>query len=131
MKLTLFFDSYCPLCVAEMKMLAELDHKQNLKFEDIHAADFALRYPAIDPVKADKILHGLYEDGSMIFGLDVTHQAWRAVGHKPWLALLRWPIIRWFADCCYWVFANNRYLISWLLTGQKRCVSCAFKHPEK
>lgn len=127
MKLTLFFDGYCPLCVAEMKMLAELDNGNNFFFEDIHAADFELRYPTIDPIKADKILHALYENGSMIFGLDVTHQAWRTVGGKPWLVLLRWPIIRWFSDCCYRVFAKNRYFISWLLTGQKRCTNCVTK----
>lgn len=131
MKLTLFFDGYCPLCVAEMKMLGELNHENNLVFEDIHAPDFQLRYPSIDPVNANKYLHGLYEDGSMIFGLDVTHQAWRIVGRKPWLALLRWPIIRWFADLAYWIFAKNRYSISWLLTGQKRCKACATQIPKK
>ncbi len=131
MKLTLFFDSCCPLCVSEMEMLAELDHKKNLNFEDIHAADFELRYPTVDPIEADKILHGLFEDGSMIFGLDVTYHAWRIVGRKPWLALLRWPIVRWFADHCYRFFAKNRYSISWLLTGQKRCLSCATKNSLK
>jgi predicted DCC family thiol-disulfide oxidoreductase YuxK len=131
MKLTLFFDGYCPLCAAEMKMLGELDLEGNLIFEDIHAADFAARYPSIDPVKADKYLHGLYEDESMIFGLDVTHQAWRTVGRKPWLALLRWPIIRWFSDIAYRIFAKNRYSISWLLTGQKRCTACTTKTSTK
>ncbi len=131
MKLTLFFDSYCPLCAAEMKMLQDFDLEGKLIFEDIHAKDFELRYPKIDPVKADKILHGLYEDGSMIYGLDVTYQAWRTVGRKPWLALLRWPIIRWFADIAYRFFAQNRYSISWILTGQKRCSACATKISEK
>lgn len=125
MKLTLFFDSYCPLCAAEMDLLKELDSKDSLAFEDIHAEDFASRFPTIDPVAADRVLHGLYEDGSMVFGLDVTHHAWRAVGKKPWIAVLRWPVVRWFADIGYRIFANNRYSISWLLTGKKRCEPCA------
>lgn len=124
MKLTLFFDSYCPLCAAEMKILEDLDRSGNLGFEDIHGEDFGLRYPSIDPVEADRILHGRYADGSMIYGLDVTHQAWRAVGKKKWLAVLRWPLIRWFADGAYLIFARNRYSISWLFTGQKRCEPC-------
>ena len=43
----------------------------------------------------------------MIFGSDVTHQAWRTVGRKPWLALLRWTIIRWFSDIAYRIFAKK------------------------
>lgn len=128
MKLTLFYDSYCPLCAAEMDMLRDLDTNGNLSLVDIHDDDFATRFPTIDPVAADRVLHGLYDDGTMIYGLDVTHQAWRAVGKKPWLAMLRLPIIRWFADMGYLVFANNRYTISWLLTGKKRCEPCV-KNP--
>lgn len=127
MKLTLFYDGYCPLCVAEMRQLQALNaRRQNpaLEFADIHAPGFAARYPDIDPVAADRILHGRFEDGRMIYGLDVSHQAWRAVGKKPWLALLRWPLIRWFADIAYWIFARHRYRISWLLTGQQRCSPC-------
>ena len=124
MKLTLFYDSYCPLCATEMKMLEELDVKRNLIFEDIHSENFETRFPSIDPEAADRILHGQFENGALIYGLDVTHQAWRAVGKKPWLAILRWPLIRWFADIAYLVFAKNRYSISWLLTGKKRCEPC-------
>ena len=131
MKLTLFFDSYCPLCASEIKILEALDSSRNLVFEDIHDEEFTVRYPNIDPVETDRVLHGLYEDGSMIYGLDVTHQAWRAVGKKPWLAILRWPIIRWFADGAYLIFAKNRYSISWLLTGKKRCEPCDINPLEK
>lgn len=124
MKLTLFFDSYCPLCAAEMKMLEDYDTEGRLAFQDIHSPDFTSKFPTIDPVAADRLLHGQYADGTMIYGLDVTHHAWRAVNRKPWIALLRWPVVRWFADIGYKVFAKNRYSISWLLTGQKRCEPC-------
>lgn len=127
MTLTLFYDSYCPLCAQEMDELRRLDSRsQNprLAFEDIHADDFQSRYPEIDPVAADRILHARYDDGRMIYGLDVTHQAWRLVGKKRWLALLRWPVLRWFADMGYRFFARNRYGISFLLTGRRRCEPC-------
>lgn len=124
MKLTLFFDGFCPLCKAEMDKLARLDDKDLLRFEDIQQADFTDRFPNIDPVEADRILHGQYEDGRMIYGLDVTHQAWSLVGCHRWLAMLRWPVIRWFADLGYRIFAKNRYSISYLFTGQRRCESC-------
>jgi predicted DCC family thiol-disulfide oxidoreductase YuxK len=111
-----------------MDMLRDLDTEGNLSLVDIHDDDFATKFPSIDPVAADRVLHGLYDDGTMIYGLDVTHQAWRAVGKKPWIAILRFPIIRWFADMGYLFFANNRYTISWFLTGKKRCEPCA-KNP--
>lgn len=127
MKLTLFYDGFCPLCVAEMDKLAEYDVDAKLGFEDIQALDFPTRFPNIDPVAADRFLHAQYEDGSMIYGLDVTHQAWRQVGRQRWLAILRWPVIRWFADLGYTFFARHRYSISYLFTGKRRCDACAQK----
>ena len=123
-KLIVFFDSYCPLCVAEMNQLAQLDSKNLLQLEDIHKPDFAVRFPSIDPVAADRVLHAMDEDGAMLYGLGVTHRVWQSVGKKPWIAALRWPVIRLFADFGYRVFARNRYSISWLLTGKRRCVPC-------
>lgn len=125
--LTLFFDSYCPVCSAEMKELEKLDGLRRLRFEDIHVDGFAERFPAIDADAANRIMHGLYSDGSLIFGLDVAHQSWAAVGQKRWLAALRWPIVRWFSDLGYLFFARYRYGISYLLTGQRRCEPCAQK----
>ena len=44
---------------------------------------------------------------------------------KKWLMLLRLPVVRWFSDIGYLVFARYRYDISYLLTGQRRCEPCA------
>jgi len=124
MQLTIYYDGYCPLCVAEMDRLAELDENNLLAFEDIHSDDFGERNPHIDPLAADKYLHAQYADGIMIYGLDVTHQAWSMVNQNRWLAVLRWPIIRWFANFAYRIFARYRYSISFLLTGKRRCIPC-------
>ncbi len=123
-KLTVFFDSYCPLCVAEMNQLRELDTQSLLQLEDIHQEDFSIRYPEIDPKAADRLLHARTADGTMLLGLDVTLAVWRAVGKKPWLVVLRWPVIRFFADIGYRIFAKHRYTISWLITGKRRCEPC-------
>lgn len=122
--LTIFFDGHCPLCAIEMIQLKSLDTWNKLRFEDINAKNFSVRFPHVDPVLADRFLHAQYADGSMIFGLDVTHQSWAAVRRKRWLAVLRWPVVRWFADIGYKIFARNRYAISYLLTGKRRCESC-------
>ena len=122
--LTLFYDSRCPLCVAEMKQLRSLDMKKNLRFEDIYAADFADRFPHIDPAAADRVLHAEYGYGQLLLGLDVTHRAWAAVEKKRWIAVLRWPLIGRIADIAYLLFARNRYTLSYLLTGTRRCERC-------
>ena len=121
---TLFYDGRCPLCVAEMKQLMQADHQGLLRFEDIMQPDFTARYPHIVPEKASAILHGQQEDGTLLLGLDVTELAWRSVGQKRWIRLLRWPGIRIVADFCYRIFAKHRYRFSALLTGQAQCEAC-------
>ncbi|BFM50761.1 DUF393 domain-containing protein [Marinomonas sp. THO17] len=122
--LTIFYDGKCPLCAAEMKSLAKFDTKHQLVLEDLHADDFPQRFPHIDPVAADKILHGQLEDGRIIKGLDVTCTAWKLVNKHRWLQALRWPVVRFFADQAYLFFARYRHPISAFVSGQPRCEPC-------
>jgi len=131
--ITVFYDGHCPLCATEMDMLREADSQGKLALEDIHASDFAQRYPEIDMEEADRILHGLDDKGQLILGLDVTVAAWLAVDKKRWLAALRWPLISWFADRVYLFFARYRKGISSLLMGAPSCSSnnaCEVKTPK-
>lgn len=122
--LTIFYDGHCPLCAAEMQTLFQLDNQNLLLLEDIHAEDFAKRYPHIDPIEADRLLHGQLNDGTIIKGLDVTCLAWKLVGKHKWMQVLRWPVIRFFADIGYKFFARYRHQISSFITGKPRCASC-------
>ena len=65
----------------------------------------------------------------MLLGLDVTAMAWGLTGKHCWVKLLRLPLIKPVADKTYLAFAKNRYRISYLLTGQKRCTadSCSIE----
>ncbi len=119
--LTIFFDGNCPLCIKEINALQARDIKQRLKFENIYAADFVYRYPYIDIVKADRALHGQLADGRMIYGLDVTAKAWALVGAHQWIQILRWPVIRWFTDMGYRLFAGLRHPIGRLMGRDKTC----------
>lgn len=128
MKLTLFYDGFCPLCVAEMNKLRKYDVDERLTFEDIQSQDFSKRYPELDWASLNARIYGQLEDGRLISGLDVTYLAWKMVG-KGWVyAPLRWPVIRWLADGIYLLFARYRYSISFLLTGKKRCQACDNSH---
>ncbi|MGU3841687.1 thiol-disulfide oxidoreductase DCC family protein, partial [Vibrio diabolicus] len=65
----------------------------------------------------------LNDNNELILGLDVTHRAWQLVG-RGWLyAPLRWPLLKPIADWLYLRFANNRYRVSYWLTGSSRCNS--------
>ncbi|GGA83564.1 redox protein [Neiella marina] len=119
-KLTVFYDGTCPLCVKEMNALARYDKKQQIKTVDLYSDEFA-NYPQIDQQKADRVLHAIDDEQQLLLGLDVTHRAWQLVG-KGWMyAPLRWKWIKPLADRCYLYFANNRYEISMWLTGSARC----------
>ena len=72
-QLTIFFDGGCPLCAREIGHLERLDYAKNLAFEDIYAPLFSERFPHIDQHKADQILHGQWQDGGIIYGLEVTY----------------------------------------------------------
>ncbi|MGF1688688.1 DUF393 domain-containing protein [Photobacterium japonica] len=125
MTLTIFYDGRCPLCVAEMQQLQRADHQGRLQFEEIGQPDFTQRFPTICPEKASTILHGVREDGVLLLGLDVTALAWRSVGQKRWIQMLRWPLIRGVADVCYRIFAKHRYRFSAWLMGQAQCEACS------
>jgi len=124
-ELIIFFDGGCPLCVKEMRHLKRLDKEGRIQFENVNEPDFSQRYPQVEVAKANQYLHGQVSSGEMIYGLDVTHEAWSLVGKGWMIAPLRWPVIRWFADKTYLFFARNRNRISKLLTGKERCAQCS------
>ncbi len=121
-KLTIFYDGTCPLCTKEVKALKRHDTHQRIHAVDIYSEEFA-NYPQIDAAKANTVLHALDTNNKLLLGLDVTYRAWQLVG-RGWLyAPLRWPLIKPVADWLYLRFANNRYRISYWLTGSSRCGS--------
>lgn len=130
--LTIFYDGNCPLCSKEMQALERYDLHNRIQLEDIHQTNFEQKFPDIDKIKATEILHGKL-NGVTLLGLDVTCHAWRLVGKKPWIALLRLPIIKPFADLGYLFFAKHRTRISSLLMGKSYCENgqCGIKKAEK
>lgn len=124
-QLTIYFDSHCPLCMTEMQQLKGADKTGRIVFADLHAEGFSQRYPHIDPQLAYNRLHVETDKGELLTGLDANCAVWHAVGKNSWLKILRWPVIRWFADIAYGFFARHREIISRLVTGKARCNSCS------
>lgn len=116
----IFYDSYCPLCCAEMTHLKKRDHDNCIELVDINQPEFAERYPTLDWQALNNRIHAQLDNGEIVTGLDATHAVWQAVG-RGWLyAPLRWPVIRHIADAGYNWFAKHRYTISYVLTGKRR-----------
>jgi predicted DCC family thiol-disulfide oxidoreductase YuxK len=106
-----------------MKSLKKADNKQQIMLEDINAASFSDRFPHVNKDKAMMILHGQTQDGKLIYGLDVTYQAWKTVGKHRWLIILRLPVIKFFADKGYLFFAKYRQPISRFLMPNTVCTN--------
>ncbi|MGQ5523509.1 thiol-disulfide oxidoreductase DCC family protein [Chitinimonas sp. PSY-7] len=113
--LTLFFDSRCPLCSAEMRRLERWDKHGRLAYIDMHgegfdAADYGTTLAAMDAE-----LHGLDVDGRLLVGIDAIAAAYSAVG----FAWLVWPLklalTKPLWRKTYRWFARNRYRASRLL----------------
>ena len=122
--LVIFYDSYCPLCMAEMRHLHKRNTNGKLDFVDINDETFADNYPQFNHAELNARIHGLANKQQVITGLDVTYHAWRLVGMGWLYAPLRWRIFRPIADWFYIKFAKHRYRISYWLTGKARCDTC-------
>ena len=125
--LTIFYDGFCPLCLLEMNKLKQLDKQQSITFVDIQEPSFSTNYPHLDRQALNARIYGYLQDRTLISGLDVLYLAWKLVGRGWVYAPLRWPVIRWFADIAYNLFAKHRYSISFVLTGKRTCIPCKIK----
>lgn len=123
-KIFLYYDSQCPLCVAEMRHLKAFDQNHSVELIDLNDPDFCTKNPEINRDLANEILHARLPSGEIILGLDATVAVWRAVEKYHWIKIIRWPVISIFADGVYRVFAKHRYFFSYILTGKKRCEPC-------
>ena len=122
--LIIFYDSLCPLCVAEMDKLKLRDKDQRMDVVSLQTEGLAERFPELDMHEAMTILQGRLATGEYIEGLDVTHKAWSLVGKGYLTFVLRLPILRIFFDIIYRTFARHRYRISEIVIGKPLCASC-------
>lgn len=110
--LTLFFDSSCPLCAAEMRRLRQWDKHARLACVDMRGEGFDAAVYGTTFAAMDAELHGLASDGRMLVGIECIAAAYQAVG----LGWLVWPLTieatKPFWRRAYRWFARNRYRAS-------------------
>jgi len=109
--LTLYYESACPLCNAEMSNLMLRNTEGHLRFADVSAADFS--GPPAGTTMQDllELIHARRADGRVLKGVEVFRLAYEAVGLGWVSTAMRLPLLRPFAEWSYPVLARNRHRI--------------------
>ena len=109
--LTLYYESACPLCNAEMSNLMLRNTEGQLRFTDVSA-------PAFNDVPAGTtmqdlldLIHARTADGRVIKGVEVFRLAYGAVGLKGISSAIRLPVLGPLAEWAYPLLARNRHRI--------------------
>lgn len=119
---TLWFDGECPICRREVDWLRARDKHGRLRAIDIAAPSFDARVFGLDRAALEARLHGRHADGRIVTGMAAMRGAWQAIGRGWLIAPTGWPILRWFFDRAYDVFARHRIRIGrWF--GRKDCTT--------
>lgn len=112
--MTLYYESACPLCAAEIHMLAARNRRQLLRFVDLSQPGAQLPCTVVCVQALEKI-HAILDDGSTLVGMPVFAEAYRRAD----LPLLAWlfsrPWLRWLLEPAYALFARQRASVSALL----------------
>jgi len=113
--LTLYYDSHCPLCLAEMQNLMLRNEQGKLIFVDIHAADFIPPTGHSQKRLLERI-HAKQADGQIIHSLEALRRAYEAVGLGCVTGFTRWPLLGRLLDGFYPIFARHRHRIPQLIS---------------
>jgi len=117
----LLYDGECPLCMREVRWLQKSNRKGRLAFEDVSAPCFDASQYGTNREELLGVIHGVLPNGKLVRRVEVFRQAYRAVGLGWLIAPTGWPVLRWFFDALYAVFARHRIRIGEIL-GRK-CVA--------
>ena len=107
--LTIYYESQCPLCDAEMTNLRLRDSRGLLRFSDVCAPGFDDVPPGASYDDLLECIHARRADGAVVKGVEVFRLAYHAVGMSWVAALTRVPLLRGLCDRLYPVIARNRH----------------------
>jgi len=126
---TLLYDSECPFCKLEVEWLQRRARGGRLGAVDIAAPGFDASRFGLGAGDVHARLHGVRADGTVVEGMTAIREAWSAVGLGWVMAPTGWPLLRWFADLGYVVFAKYRVPLGRLFG--RRCEGAACAAPRR
>jgi predicted DCC family thiol-disulfide oxidoreductase YuxK len=125
---TLLYDGDCPFCRREVQWLKRRDQHGRIVAEDISREGFRAEAYGLSQEEVMGVLHGVFPDGRIVRRLEAIREVYRVVGLGWLVAPLSWPILNWFADKAYGIFARNRMALGRLF-GRKCEGSCNTSTP--
>lgn len=127
---TIYFDGDCPFCVREVSWLLRRGERVGggLRAIDIASPEFDPAAHGGDRTSFMARIHGRRADGTMIEGMQVFRDAYRAVGLGWLVAPTGWPLLRPAFDLAYRIFARNRVRLGGLFG--RRCEGGACVPPK-
>lgn len=123
--LTVYYESACALCNAEMTNLMLRNTDGLLVFADVSAPGFSDFPGGATMQEMLELIHARTADGRVLNGVPVFELAYRAVGLGWISSAMRLPVLRSVAAWGYPVLARNRRriprgLVGWVLEGAVR-----------
>jgi predicted DCC family thiol-disulfide oxidoreductase YuxK len=104
-QVTVWFDSACPLCLREIRLMRRLDKRGAIEFVDLHTADGC-------PVDRDELLrrfHAQEAGKPVVSGAAAFAAMWRAIPVlRPLGLIARFPPLLWLLEGAYRVFLKTR-----------------------
>lgn len=112
-RLTVFYDGACPLCVREIGLLRRLDKRDRIQFTDISPPE-ADEFCPLDRQKMLARFHAQKQDGTIVDGAEAFTEAYAQVPWLGWIAPIgRFPPTRWMINMAYAVFLKLRPTLQW------------------
>ena len=115
--LTLYYESACPLCNAEMTNLMLRNTAGHLRFSDVSAPDFVDIPSGTTMQDLLELIHARTADGRVLKGVEVFRLAYAAVGLGWASTAMRLPVLAPLAEWAYPLLARNRHRIPRRLVG--------------
>lgn len=104
-RVTVWYDSACPLCLREIGLMRRLDKRGAIEFVDLHSADGC-------PVDRDELLRRFHAQESgkpVVSGAAAFAAMWRAIPVlRPLGLIARFPPLLWLLEGAYRVFLRIR-----------------------
>ena len=122
-KLTFLYDGGCPLCLRETNFLKSKDKRKYINFVDISTNYIPKEFKNISYKQAMLNLHGILDNGEIIFGVDVLAYSYELIG-LGWIYYpTKLPILSGLIRLLYKYWAKNRLKLTGRNNLEKICES--------
>ena len=123
--LTVYFDGECPICRREIDLMKRFNRRERLQFIDFSNFTYRPTDHGLNQCELRRVIHACWSDGTLITGIDVFREMWKAIGLGIFARFSRRPLINTLLVKAYDWFAKNRLR----LTGRTYCFSSRPNRP--